>query len=93
MDNTHEKHGRAARAAPGPARCDFCGRVFPRLAWNSRTCLSCRDQGAPDQSLTATWSEYEEKAVAWSRSRRPARKPKPGAKTGVSERSSRGGGR
>lgn len=33
------------------ATCDFCGRKSQMLAWNSRTCLSCRAEGAPDQSV------------------------------------------
>lgn len=62
-------------APPEQARCDFCGRVFKPLKWNSRTCLPCHGQGMPDQSL-AEWTAYQEAVKAVVRSKYGRKKPK-----------------
>ena len=47
-----------AHTPPAMSYCDFCTRQFKPLAWNERTCFSCEQSGAPNQSKL-DWSVYQ----------------------------------
>lgn len=60
--------GKKERDAPAPAgaRCDFCGEKIVPKKWNSRTCISCKQKGAPDQSETISYDVVVDKWLKMS---------------------------
>jgi hypothetical protein len=52
---------RAPGRAPARVRCDWCGGEFRPRKWDSRTCESCANCGAPDQSRLE-WRVYLRRA-------------------------------
>lgn len=54
------------KEAPEVAHCDFCGQPFKPDKWNSRTCLRCFGEGAPDQGRM-DWGPYQKALADWLR--------------------------